>query len=65
LGRVLSAYKGAVTARTRELKQTKQIAWQSRYYDYIIHDAVDELRIRTYIQDNVEEWADDSLYEEV
>lgn len=64
LGRVINAYKGAVTARIRKLEQAKQIVWQSRYYDHIIRDDIDELRIRTYIQNNVAKWADDSLYAE-
>ena len=65
LERVINAYKGAVTARIRKLNQTKQIVWQSRYYDHIIRDDIDELRIRTYIQNNVGKWADDSLYAEL
>jgi hypothetical protein len=46
LGRVINAYKGAVTARIRKAKQTKQIVWQSRYYDHIIRDNIDELQIQ-------------------
>jgi putative transposase len=65
IGRVINAYKGAVTARIRKLNQTKQIVWQSRYYDHIIRDDIDELRIRTYIQNNIGKWADDSLCAEL
>lgn len=61
LGRIINAYKGAVTAQVRKLKQTEQTVWQSRYYDHIIRDEIDEIRIRTYIQNNVAKWADDSL----
>jgi REP element-mobilizing transposase RayT len=65
LGRVINAYKGAVTARIRKLEQSKQIVWQSRYYDHIIRDDIDELRIRTYIQNNVAKWVEESLYKEL
>lgn len=65
IGRVINAYKGAVTARIRKLNQTNQIVWQSRYYDHIIRDDIDELRIRNYIQNNVGKWVEDSLYTEL
>ena len=62
VGHVIRGYKGAVTARIRKQESSKRIVWQSRYYDHVIRDDIDELRIRTYIQNNVGKWADDSLY---
>lgn len=51
-----------MTRFIRRMENSKRIIWQSRYYDHILRDDIDELRIRTYIQNNVAKWADDSLY---
>ena len=44
-------------------KSPNRVVWQSHYYDHIIRDDVDALRIQTYIQNNIAKWSDDSLYE--
>jgi len=66
LGNVIGNYKGTVTREVkRSLKSPPLPLWQSRFYDHIIRDEIDGLRIRKYIQNNVARWADDSLNDEL
>lgn len=62
LGRVINAYKGAVTARIRKRTDTDMIVWQSRYHDHIIRDEVDLNRLREYVMYNPARWAEDTFY---
>lgn len=64
IGRVINGYKGAVTAQIRKQENSKRSVWQARYYDHILRDDIDETRIRTYIQNNIAKWEDDSLYDD-
>ena len=36
--------------------------WQSRFWDHVIRDEDDRLRIREYIQNNPAKWLEDTLY---
>jgi putative transposase len=62
LGRVINAYKGAVTARIRKKTDSHLIVWQSRYHDHIIRDEQDLNRLREYVQNNPSRWAEDVFY---
>ena len=62
LGRVINAYKGAVTAQIRQQSASDMVIWQSRYHDHIIRNEIDLNRIREYISHNPSKWEEDSLY---
>lgn len=62
LGRVVNAYKGAVTARLRDQGLIEGVIWQFRYHDHIIRDEAGLNHIRTYIEHNPALWSEDSLY---
>jgi len=59
LGRVMNAYKGAVTAAIRASSNTKIIVWQSRYHDHIIRNGDELNRIRLYVANNPANWNGD------
>ena len=62
LGRVVNAYKGAVTARIRQQQDTDMKVWQGRYHDHIIRDERGLHYIRHYILNNPAKWAEDTFY---
>ena len=61
LGRVVNAYKGAVTAGIRKI-HPGMVVWQPRYHDHIIRDETGLNRIRQYIISNPALWAQDTFY---
>jgi putative transposase len=63
LGRVINAYKGAVTARLRK-HQPDIMVWQGRFYDHIIRNEADLNRIRDYTLTNPLRWKEDKFYNE-
>lgn len=64
LGRVINAYKGAVTARLRSHVSSDVVIWQGRYHDHIIRDDASLNRIRDYVTDNPLRWSEDTFYAE-
>ena len=62
LGRVINAYKGAVTARIRTQQSADATVWQGRYHDHVIRDENDLNRIRAYIENNPVGWAEDTFF---
>lgn len=64
LGRVINAYKGAVTSRIRKQQNDALIVWQARYHDHIIRDEASLNRIREYVQYNSELWTQDTFFSE-
>lgn len=63
LGRVINAYKGAVTARIRENSADEIYkVWQSRYHDHIIRNERSLNYIREYVASNPQRWEQDSFY---
>ena len=60
IGSIIRGYKIGVT------KHAKQIAnnwgWQSRYHDHIIRNIVSFDKIRNYIINNPQKWANDKFY---
>jgi putative transposase len=63
LGRVINAYRGAVTAKIRKLTKSKVIVWQGRYHDHIIRNEAGLNHIRNYVHHNPESWEKDLFYE--
>lgn len=61
LGRVINAYKGAVTARFRQ-QATDSHIWQTRYHDHIIRSEANLNHIRNYVATNPARWAEDTFY---
>ncbi len=57
---IIRSYKSAVTQHARRLGFT--FAWQSRFHDHIIRDAASYDRISQYIQNNVQQWENDSFH---
>jgi REP element-mobilizing transposase RayT len=62
LGRVINAYKGAVTANIRKETASNIKIWQSRYHDHIIRNENSLNYIRNYIIHNPASWEKDTLY---
>jgi hypothetical protein len=63
LGRVINAYKGAVTARLRQ-QQPEMMVWQGRYHDHIIRNEASLNQIRNYVLTNPMRWRDDKFFSE-
>ncbi len=64
LGRVINAYKGAVTAGIRKLELSQVIVWQGRYHDHIIRNEDSLNQIRQYVISNPQLWYEDTFYSE-
>ena len=60
LGRVINAYKGAVTARIRKNIPNLRV-WQGRYHDHIIRNEPALNYIRAYVAYNPQVWDRDKL----
>ena len=58
LGEVVRAFKAVTTRSVRQTGQSN-FAWQRSYYEHIVHDEQDLLRIQQYIVNNPALWADD------
>ncbi len=65
LGALIVGYKAAVTRRINELRGTNQPAiWQRNYYEHVIRNDEDLVRIREYIVNNSARWSEDRYYRE-
>lgn len=56
VSQLVKAFKGLSTKRAGES------LWQRSFYDHIIRDEADRLRIATYIQNNPAKWTEDRYY---
>ena len=56
---IIRSYKSAVSKNARKINP--DFAWQSRFHDRIIRDAIAFQNIQNYIEKNPEKWANDSL----
>ena len=56
LGTVVRSIKTKVT------RTLGKPIWQEKYYDHVIRDEADYLRIRNYIDTNPARWAEDEYY---
>jgi REP-associated tyrosine transposase len=60
LGAIVRAFKSATAKRINNIRRTPGAPlWQRNYYEHIIRDEDDLLRIREYILDNPRKWAED------
>ncbi len=60
LGAIIASYKSAVTRQIRnELPDRLGPVWQRGYYEHVVRDEVDWLRICEYIESNAARWDDD------
>lgn len=55
LSRIINQFKGAVT------KAVGRAIWQKGYYDHVIRNDTDYLRVWDYIQTNPAKWQEDCL----
>ncbi len=60
LGRVVNAYKGAVTARIRT-QYPNTVVWQRSFHDHIIRNERSLNKLREYVATNPARWAEDTL----
>ena len=56
ISRVIKQFKGSIT------KQIGVSIWQKSFYDHIIRDEKDYLRIAEYIENNPAKWQEDKYY---
>ncbi len=63
LGSFIAGFKSAVTKRINLARGTPgEPVWQRNYYEHIVRDEDDLLRIRQYIQDNPLKWDSDEYH---
>ena len=62
LGVILNQYKRICTIKIRELHP--DFDWHERYYDHIIRDEKDYLRIKNYVLNNPKNWEKDKFFNE-
>ncbi|MDR3314187.1 MAG: hypothetical protein LBS96_06985 [Oscillospiraceae bacterium] len=60
---LMRAYKAAVTKRIRQ-NGGDAFQWQRGYYEHIIRDEKDYIRIAEYINNNPSNWKEDRFYDE-
>ena len=56
VSRIIKQFKGKIT------KQVGFCIWQKSFYDHIIRDETDYLRIWEYIENNPDKWAEDKYF---
>ena len=56
LSSIVNYFKGHVTRRTN------RGIWQKSFYDHVVRDEKDYLRILKYIEDNPGKWSEDRYY---
>lgn len=60
LGAFVAGFKSAATKRINELRHTPAApVWQRNYYEHVIRDDGELLRVREYIQNNPLQWEND------
>ncbi len=60
---IIRGYKAAVTTQVNILQQSPQCpVWQRNYYENVIRNEADYLRIANYILNNPRNWSEDSLH---
>ncbi|WP_044211085.1 transposase [Flammeovirga sp. OC4] len=57
---IVRSYKSAVTKHARRLGYSFE--WQPKFYDHIIRDGKDFVRIENYIDNNIENWNKDRFF---
>lgn len=59
LSSIVGSYKSILTRYARKINE--DFAWQPGFYDHLIRDDESMAKIRYYIRDNPEKWAEDQL----
>jgi len=63
LGDIVGAFKSEVTKAVRKThREVSSSLWQRSFYDHVIRDEDDLLRIRQYIETNPAKWEEDEYY---
>ncbi len=63
IGRLIGAYKTTSTKYVNQLRGTPgERLWQRNYYEHVVRNDADLLRIREYIDNNPAQWELDSLH---
>lgn len=62
IGRVVGAFKAAVTRDINRQSQAAPFIWQRGYHDHIIRNEADWQRIVEYIANNPARWSEDTFY---
>ena len=57
ISQIIQQFKGSIT------KQAGKSVWQKSYYDHVIRNDSDYIRICEYIETNALKWADDEYFE--
>lgn len=60
IGSIIRGFKIGVTKQTKN--DNISFGWQPRFYDHIIRNNQDLIRIRNYIQNNPRKWKNDGFY---
>ncbi len=60
---IVRSYKSAVTRQINAARSTPgQTIWQRNFYEHVIRDEADYVRIAEYVGDNPRRWAEDVLH---
>lgn len=60
-GSLIAGYKASVTRRINELRASpKAPVWQRNYYEHVIRNEGELLRVQEYIENNPSRWAEDA-----
>jgi REP element-mobilizing transposase RayT len=60
LGTIVGAFKSACTRRINEIRNTPTLpVWQRNYFEHVVRNEAELLRIREYIASNPVRWAED------
>ena len=59
VSRIIGSYKSAVSKHAHRLGY--EFEWQERFYDHIIRNKNDYIRISNYIENNPANWDDDKF----
>ncbi len=63
VSRIIGSYKSAVSKHAHRLGY--KFEWQERFYDHIIRNKNDYIRISNYIENNPANWGDDKFNNEI
>jgi putative transposase len=63
LGQIVACYKYQTTKQINELRDMQGLPfWQRNYWEHVIRDEDSLTRIREYIRDNPDRWAEDQMH---
>ena len=59
---IVGSFKSAVSKHIKQFHPQSHFAWQSRFYDHIIHNEKSWYFMQEYIRDNPKNWERDKLF---